>query len=46
MKMKKYLLLFLLFAWLPLAAQDASDVPPRPSPPRLFNDLACKLQPE
>ncbi|MGV3640704.1 MAG: TPM domain-containing protein [Adhaeribacter sp.] len=44
--MKKYLLLFLLFAWLPLAAQDASDVPPRPSPPRLVNDLAGMLQPE
>lgn len=47
--MKKSLLLLCLcplLAWLPLAAQDASDVPPRPSPPRLVNDLAGLLQPE
>jgi uncharacterized protein len=47
--MKKSFLLFLfclLLAGLPLAAQDASDVPPRPSPPRLVNDLAGLLQPE
>jgi uncharacterized protein len=48
--MKKSLLLLLLLcslsAVLPLAAQDAGDVPPRPSPPRLVNDLAGLLQPE
>ncbi|MGV3503822.1 MAG: TPM domain-containing protein [Adhaeribacter sp.] len=46
---KNFLLLLLLYTllpWLPLAAQDASDVPPRPSPPRLVNDLAGMLQPE
>jgi uncharacterized protein len=48
MMKKNFLLLLLchLVAWLPLAAQDASDVPPRPSPPRLVNDLAGLLQPE
>jgi uncharacterized protein len=48
MMKKNFLLLCLchLLAWLPLAAQDASDVPPRPSPPRLVNDLAGILQPD
>lgn len=48
MMKKNFLLLFfyLLLAWFPLAAQDASDVPPRPRPPRLVNDLAGMLQPE
>jgi uncharacterized protein len=35
-----------LLAILPLAAQDAGDVPARPSPPRLVNDLAGLLQPD
>jgi uncharacterized protein len=47
MMKKNFLLLFLchLLACLPLAAQDASDVPARPNPPRLVNDLAGLLQP-
>jgi uncharacterized protein len=48
MMKKSFLFLFfcsLLASW-PLAAQDASDVPPRPSPPRLVNDLAGLLQPD
>jgi uncharacterized protein len=44
--MKKYFL-FLYFTFLVLSAfaQDASEVPPRPEPPRLVNDLANMLQP-
>ena len=45
--MKKY---YLFFFFLVLAigafAQDASDIPPRPNPPRLVNDLANMLRPE
>jgi uncharacterized protein len=46
MMKKNFLLLLLcqLLACLPLVAQDASDVPARPSPPRLVNDLAGLLQ--
>lgn len=47
--MKKTFLLiiyyFCLTAW-PLWAQDAADVPPRPNPPRLVNDLAGMLKPD
>ena len=45
--MKKYLLLISyllcsLLAW----AQNSQDIPPRPNPPRLVNDLAGILSPE
>ena len=45
--MKKYYL-FICFCLLTCLAmaQDASDIPPRPNPPRLVNDLAHMLRPE
>lgn len=45
--MKKYFLFFFLCLVAFCAfAQDVSDVPPRPNPPRLVNDLANMLAPE
>ncbi|KAA9340162.1 TPM domain-containing protein [Adhaeribacter soli] len=45
--MKKYFLL-ICFSFLTFLAfaQEASDIPPRPNPPRLVNDLADMLRPE
>jgi uncharacterized protein len=45
--MKKYFL-FCCFLFLALLsfAQDVSDIPPRPNPPRLVNDLANMLAPQ
>ena len=45
--MKKYFLFFFLIFLAGFAfAQDESDIPPRPNPPRLVNDLANMLAPE
>lgn len=45
--MKKYLLFFFLILLAGFAfAQDESDIPPRPNPPRLVNDLANMLAPQ
>jgi uncharacterized protein len=37
--------LLALLLWLPLLAARAQGIPPRPTPPRLVNDLAGLLQP-
>src|SRR5688572_6984887 len=45
--MKRYFLFFFLTLFSFLAfAQDETDIPPRPNPPRLVNDLANMLAPE
>lgn len=45
--MKKYSLFFCFFLLALFSfAQDASEIPPRPNPPRLVNDLANMLRPE